>query len=716
MVSAMSHAAEIMLEVEGILEDVLAEVFRKRVCPMLEYLPNRGVRLVLTTLPLRFRGGADGGDLFYDASDPGRNPEFTWKTSGPFSEVVHRFRFDFLGNLDARALECYVLFGIYREEAAATTPAPAQSPESTIVPSAPSRRPMPLSSVAIVPMEEITPPQRLAPAANGRGEGSAQPLTAIHDEDLADTENEPNAGYLAQVIDAAPPDELADAGEEVPEDLYQPLPAAEVETLDDEAFPAEVPPPAEETTPQDESLDAAAKSVSWPPVPFGIIKGKPLPPESEFPVPAAPDRDMLVDEGLTPVPPQLTLEEWANLLREEEKSAAESDEIELVPDDPWWDAPPQVKDENLAENENSVEAEEAENAADHASASHDNQPEAEENEDAVAQAAARDDAQPIEAPALHEPLKVVEAPRATPSAAVPAAAVADVQAPEDLPGNLYQDFFGFETMPFNNTPDTQFYFPTRRHQEALARLLYTVSERKGFVLITGEIGCGKSTVCREMLGRLPQHVKTAMITHTHLSATQLLRSIAEDLGLSAYGRSRYEILQLINTYLVEQHAAGSTVCIIIDEAQNLDADTLEEVRMISNLETEQEKLVQIILLAQPEMRQKIMLPELKQLRQRISVQYHLQPLTPSETVMYIRHRLKVAAPAKGLEFKRSAMLEAHRFSGGVPRLLNNICDNALLTAFTHGKRRVTNRMIREAARDLNLEHKYGRIAAWFRKR
>jgi general secretion pathway protein A len=272
-----------------------------------------------------------------------------------------------------------------------------------------------------------------------------------------------------------------------------------------------------------------------------------------------------------------------------------------------------------------------------------------------------------------------------------------------LPGNLYQDYFGFARMPFNNTPDPRFFFPTAKHQEALSRLIYAISERKGFVMISGEIGSGKSTLCRTLLSQLPRQVKTALITHTHIDASQIVRAIGEDLNLPVDGLNSYEALQVLNQYLIEQLAEGCTVCIIIDEAQNLSPEALEEVRMISNLETTQEKLVQLILLGQPELRQKVRLPGMQQLRQRIAVQYHLDPLARGETLEYIAHRLKVAGPTEPIEFQRGAMLAAHEYSGGVPRLINTLCDNALLTAYCREERTIAAGLIREAAQDLDLE-------------
>lgn len=290
----------------------------------------------------------------------------------------------------------------------------------------------------------------------------------------------------------------------------------------------------------------------------------------------------------------------------------------------------------------------------------------------------------------------------------------NVRRPESLPGNLYLNYYGFERMPFNNTPDTFFYFPSPKHQEALSRLVYAISERKGFVMVSGEIGSGKSTLCRALLAQLPGECRTALITHTHLDATQLIRAIADDLNLATVGKNDREVLQVLYDYLIEQLTEGCTVVIIIDEAQNLPTEALEAIRMISNLETEQEKLIQLLLLGQPELRERMKHPDLEQLRQRLAVQFHLEPLSRAETATYIEHRLTRANPAEPIHFPRRARCEVYRYSGGVPRLINTICDNALLTAFTQQRRRITPGLIREAAGDLDLEPRHPALADFFR--
>ena len=491
-----------MIEVEGILEDVLAEVFRKRVCPMLEYYPSRPARLVVSTQVLRFRGGIDGGDNFFHPGDPGHCPEFTWKATDSFQSIVHQFRFDFLGNLDARALESYVLFGIYRQQdlsaETAESTRPASSTKNLSRPE-PVKMPVnPMAAAAYRPREPVCdPPLHLV------AEGCAQRLVALHEDYLPEDSGETeNTGHLAQVIDAATPipptaDDLDRAAdEEVPDILYEPLPAAEVSTFVEEPdAPIYTPLSGEESTesvpaPEAEGAKPAAMAET---------------PEAEVPVAW---EQPAVEEATEP-------EEGCAPAQEKEPLAAEPARLEWNP--------------GIRQDEEFGEALESEPA-----------PEAEE------------DLQPV----LYEPLRVVdprdEAEESEEALDLPI----NGRPPEDMPGNLYQDYFGFEWMPFNNTPDTQFYFPTRRHQEAMARLIYAISERKGFVLVTGEIGCGKSTLCRELIARLPSDIKTAMITHTHLSATQLLRAIAEDFGLNAHGCTRYEILQLINHYLIEQLAAG----------------------------------------------------------------------------------------------------------------------------------------------------------------
>ena len=266
---------------------------------------------------------------------------------------------------------------------------------------------------------------------------------------------------------------------------------------------------------------------------------------------------------------------------------------------------------------------------------------------------------------------------------------------------MYQEFFGFDKMPFNNTPDTRFFFHSEQHQEALSTLLYAVNERKGFMLMTGEIGAGKTTVCRAFLNRLEANTKVAVITNTRLTERQLLQSICEEFGLWIPGSvGKVTLFNELNTFLVDQYRQGSNTVLVVDEAQNLRPEVLEEVRLISNLETEQDKLIQIILMGQPELRDIVELPELKQLKQRIVLRYHLYPLSEREAQAYVFHRLKVAGAGGNLKFSRSALQLVHQYSGGIPRVVNILCDNALLLAFVHESKKISEGIVQEVIRDL----------------
>ena len=269
---------------------------------------------------------------------------------------------------------------------------------------------------------------------------------------------------------------------------------------------------------------------------------------------------------------------------------------------------------------------------------------------------------------------------------------------------MYAAFYGFTLMPFGVTPDTRFFFPSSRHTEALASLIYTVTERKGFALLTGEIGSGKTTVARALLSNLDPDTRVAMVLNTHLTGKQLLEVICQEFELPTSGRDRVRMHALINDFLVEQLARDRNVVLLIDEAQNLSNRTLEEIRMISNLETETEKLIQIILMGQPELRRKIEAPELAQLRQRITIRFHLSGLTYRETVDYITHRLRVAGNERGARFTRGALREIARASRGIPRLINIICDHALLTGFVRQTRRIDEEIVREVTRELSGEN------------
>lgn len=271
---------------------------------------------------------------------------------------------------------------------------------------------------------------------------------------------------------------------------------------------------------------------------------------------------------------------------------------------------------------------------------------------------------------------------------------------------MYEQFYGFSEKPFSVTPDTKYFFASEKHKEALDSLIYTIQERKGFAVITGEIGSGKTTVWHSLLHNLENTTKVALITNTHLTPKQMIVAILEDLEIPFKEKwTKIKLLNALNDFLLEQIFLGCNVVLVIDEAQNLDTASLEEVRMLSNLETEKEKLLQIILMGQPELRQKLSLPQLRQLRQRIVVCYHLYPLSFSEMINYIQHRLKIAG-ANGQEiFNPSALSRIYNYSKGIPRTVNILCDRALLTGFIRETKLISEDIIEEVACEMSEQIK-----------
>ena len=260
---------------------------------------------------------------------------------------------------------------------------------------------------------------------------------------------------------------------------------------------------------------------------------------------------------------------------------------------------------------------------------------------------------------------------------------------------MYHKFYGFKEPPFNLTPNSRFFYSSTKHTEALSTLLYAIKERKGFVVITGDIGSGKTTVCRTLVNQLDPKTKTALITNTHMSGKDLLMAILEDLEVDFEPGSKSKLHSQLNQYLIEQLRYDNNVVLIIDEAQNLTPGVLEEVRMLSNLETENEKMIQIIFLGQPELKKKLALSKLEQLRQRIAVYYHLTPLNKEDTIKYILHRLKVASGSDHEFFTKGALDLIYEFSKGVPRLINQICDSAFLTGFVCETKKIDERIVEE---------------------
>lgn len=270
---------------------------------------------------------------------------------------------------------------------------------------------------------------------------------------------------------------------------------------------------------------------------------------------------------------------------------------------------------------------------------------------------------------------------------------------------MYTKFYNFSEKPFNTTPDSKFFFPSAKHTEALNSMLYAITQRKGFVVITGEIGAGKTTVCRTLLNKLDLNTKVALITNSHLSQRELFQAILEELEIESKGGTKQKLLSQLNQYLIQQLNYDNNVVLIIDEAQNLAPRVLEEVRMLSNLETEKEKLIQIILLGQPQLKAKLENPKLEQFRQRIVVYHHLSSLTQEETEQYIRHRLKVANPEAENLFLPEALEAIFRYSRGVPRLVNILADSALLSGYVYEAKQISAQIIHEVAKERDFHYK-----------
>ena len=266
---------------------------------------------------------------------------------------------------------------------------------------------------------------------------------------------------------------------------------------------------------------------------------------------------------------------------------------------------------------------------------------------------------------------------------------------------MYQKHFGLTERPFSIAPDPRFLYMSQQHREALAHLLYGVGEGGGFVQLTGEVGTGKTTICRCLLEQLPGRVDMALILNPRVNAQELLASLCDELHIP-YARDTTSIkalTDLLNAYLLDSHASGRRTILMIDEAQNLSAEALEQVRLLTNLETTREKLLQIILVGQPELRALLAREELRQLSQRITARYHLEPINRQETAAYIRHRLQVCGASEPV-FSEAAIELVHKLSAGVPRLINVLCDRAMLGAFVEGKRRIEVPIVRKAASEV----------------
>ncbi|MFQ5458658.1 MAG: ExeA family protein, partial [Myxococcota bacterium] len=280
---------------------------------------------------------------------------------------------------------------------------------------------------------------------------------------------------------------------------------------------------------------------------------------------------------------------------------------------------------------------------------------------------------------------------------------------------MYESFFNFRERPFNLTPDPKYLFLSGRHREALAHLLYGIRQRSGFILLTGEVGTGKTTLCRALLHALDADTEVALIFNPSLSAEELLQAINREFGLPGQSQSRKALVDELNGHLLARRRTGKNLVLLVDEAQNLSAPVLEELRLLSNLETETEKLLQIVLIGQPELNDLLQRPELRQLDQRMSVRYHLEPLDQGETGEYVSHRLGVASDRSRARFNRRALGALFRYSRGAPRLINIAADRALLVGFTRNRHLIGRGEIRAAVRELSGSLNKDRPGRWLRR-
>jgi len=265
---------------------------------------------------------------------------------------------------------------------------------------------------------------------------------------------------------------------------------------------------------------------------------------------------------------------------------------------------------------------------------------------------------------------------------------------------MYEAFFGLNENPFRMTPDARYFYPSAKHTEALNHMVYAIEERRGFVVITGEIGSGKTTLSRVLFQKLDPRTKTAVVRNTHLTAKDLVTATLDELEIPHRpGSTKTQMIGKLNGFLIDQLREDNTVILLIDEAQNLKPSVLEEVRMLSNLETDTDKLIQIILMGQPELKSKLWLKALTQLRQRVTLHYHLMPLDEFETVAYIAHRLHVAGGNSAPVFASDALPKIFRHTHGVPRLINGLCDRALLTGYVNETATIGPDIIEEVARE-----------------
>jgi general secretion pathway protein A len=271
---------------------------------------------------------------------------------------------------------------------------------------------------------------------------------------------------------------------------------------------------------------------------------------------------------------------------------------------------------------------------------------------------------------------------------------------------MYAAYFGLKENPFKLSPEPGYLFLSEQHRDALNYLIYGIKEKKGFILISGDIGTGKTTLCRTLLNLLEDSVETALIFNTAISDVELLETVVSEFGIEIPREigTKKAYVDALNSFLLQNFAAGRNAVLLIDEAQNLSHGVLEQIRMLSNLETEKEKLLQIILIGQPELKATLRKPALRQLNERITVRYDLRPLSAGEVVAYIHHRLSVAGGPGKVRFTKGAYRMVYDFSEGIPRRINALCDRALLIAYTKNIVKIDRKIIRHAARDIGSEY------------